>query len=489
MWVNGLPGAGKSCIANTLVKRLVNKGRRVIYFRFDQNSRSDATAKVLWRSVAYQLADQFAEPRQVILTALRDDTTMSNLELLTSQDIFDLLIAKALKPSASVPPDCAPIVIIDALDECSGDSEASAVRRRADLLHAIRKWTETLPHCKLLVTSRGEMDIGRALSQISKQVVLYAGEDVDDESEVDIRRYILQRLKNIAEGEPLLATGWPTTANVERLAKRSAGLFVWAKTACDFVEDGIASERLAELLDPSNNVTGLKGLYSMTLERAFSGCSKTELAVVRVITGTIIALATPLSLEAMTAIINASDENTVLTAEQASFVRNRLSSVLIGGAVPKYAHLSFPEFLQSIECPEKFRIDVKMEHRRLALGTLNTLNQLRFNICNLENSHVLNDDVLELFKRVEAAVPTHLSYSCQFWTVHLLQATYDSSLSTAAWHFLHRRSIFWLETMSLIKGAGKASQMLYSLASWSSVRLPLRYWCNAPLIIETIAGT
>jgi hypothetical protein len=380
-------------------------------------------------------------------------------------------VAKPLEPSASMPPDRAPIVIIDALDECSGDFEGSAVRRRADLLHVIRKWTETLPHCKLVVTSRGEIDISRALSQISKQVVLYAGDNVDDESEADIRRYMFRRLKDVAEREPLLATGWFTTVNVERLAKHAAGLFVWAKTACDFVEDGVASERLAELLNPSNNVTGLKGLYSMTLERAFSGCSQTELAAVRVITGTMIALATPLSLEAMTAIINASNENTVLTAEQASYVRSRLSSVLISGAELKYAHLSFPEFLRSTECPEKFRIDVKIKHRRLALGTLNVLNQLRFNMCNLETSHVLNNEVPELSKRVEAAIASHLLYSCHFWANHLLQTTFDSVLSTAAWDFLHRRSLFWLEVMSLVKSTGKASQMLASSASWSSVCL------------------
>jgi predicted alpha/beta-fold hydrolase len=88
LWMNGLPGAGKSCIANTLVKRLRDKGLPVVYFRFNQNSRADATARAMVRSFVYQLADQFLGPRKVILDALRDDKTMSNLELATSQDIL-----------------------------------------------------------------------------------------------------------------------------------------------------------------------------------------------------------------------------------------------------------------------------------------------------------------------------------------------------------------------------------------------------------------
>jgi hypothetical protein len=478
LWVNGLPGAGKSWIADTLVEQLRKKGRKVIYFQFNQNSRADATARVLCRSVAYQLADQFVDSRQAILTALRDDPRMTDPELLKAQDVFDKLITKALETSKDLTPDRTPIVVIDALDECGGEAGISAAGRRDELLVIIRKWAQLLPHCKLVVTSRDEADIRRALVQVSKEVVLHAGNDVDFESSADIRTYIAWRLKVIAERELPLGSNWPSAGDVDALAKHAAGLFIWAKTACDYIDTGVPRERLAELLSLRSNIVGMKGMYSVTLERAFSRSTETELAAVRVVMGTMIALATPLSLEAMTMLINARDKKVLLTTDQAFHVRSRISSVLLNNVVPKFAHLSFPEFLQSLECPEKFRIDVKVEHYRLALSALKIMNQLRFNICNLETSQVLNDEAPELSKRIEADIAPHLLYACQFWAEHLVQATFDRDLAAAASNFVHLRALFWLEALSLVKKTSGASRMLVSLANWSSVCFILCNECD-----------
>jgi hypothetical protein len=472
LWLSGLPGAGKSCVANTLVKRLVERGRKVIYFKFDRSSRADATAKVLWRSVAYQLADQFVEPRQVILKELQDDPSLSNLELLTSGDIFEKLIVKALVSIDNVPSALSPAVIINALDECGGDLHSSPERWREDVLLIIKKWTALLPHCKLVVTSRAESDIERVLSQISRQVVLRAGDEVDEDSLEDVRRYIQLRLQALADRRAL--PGWPKPKHVRQLGNRASGLFIWAKTACDYIELGVPSARMSDLLASSpTKVADMQGLYSKMMDQAFSSFDNSELRALQIMTGTIVALSRPLSLEAMTALINAGESEVVLTNDYAAHIRTSLRSVLIGDEALQFGHLSFPEYLQSSGCPEKYRIDTKVEHRRLTLSALKMMSQLRFNICELETSHVLNEDDPELSRHVEAKLSPGLSYVCQFWTVHLLQTTYDSHLSEAAWDFLHRRALFWLEAMSLIKSAGKASQMLASLASWVSVCLVL----------------
>jgi hypothetical protein len=478
MWLNGLPGVGKSCVANTVVKRLRDKGRRVIYFRFNQSSRMNATARALLRSIAYQLADQFAGPRKVILDVLRDDTTMSNLELATSQDIFDKLIVAALKASKGIPTDYSPIVVIDALDECGGDIGTSPVRRRADVLLVVRKWTELFPHCRIAVTSRDEIDIRKVLSPLGREVALRAGDNVDAVSSADVCRYIQRQLEAIADQESLSESGWPKPSDVDVLGTCAAGLFIWAKTACTYIESEFPAARLKELLASPTQVADMQGLYSKLLDRAFPSSKGKELEAVRIITGTMIALSTPLSLEEMTVLINAGGEETVINKEYVAPVRNRLHSVLGGNGVLKFAHLSFPEFLQGPGSPERFRIDAKVEHRRLALCTLKMMNRLRFNICDLETSHVLNEDIPELSRCVESKLSPCLRYACQFWSTHLLQTTFDSDLSTVAWNFLSRQALFWLEAMSLIKKTSHASRMLASLASWSLVRLIAKIRCN-----------
>jgi hypothetical protein len=45
--------------------------------------------------------------------------------------------------------------------------------------------------------------------------------------------------------------------------------------------------------------------------------------------------------------------------------------------------------------------------------------RLKFNICNLETSHLLNDKVEGLVDQIKMRIPGSLKYSCQFWAAHL----------------------------------------------------------------------
>jgi hypothetical protein len=499
LWVNGQPGAGKSAVANSLRKRLINQGRHVISFEFNQNSRADATARVLWRSIAYQLADRFAGPRKVILDALRDEDEKNakNLELLTSQEIFDMFVAKAAESIEDIPLDRSPIVIIDALDECGGDLGKSSSGRRVDLLATLKKWAKLPSNFKLVVTSRDEVDIRNALSEISAEITLRAGSNVDNESMADVQQYIQWRLETHAKGESISGPAllWPSPAEVEALGQRSAGLFIWAKIACDYVESGDARTRIRELLDsPKAPGIEMSELYVMMLNRAFtSNPTDAEKYAILTITGTMIASSTPLSHETIATLNNIDNRNPQIMDATAKWVINRLRSVLVGDDIPQFAHLSFPDFLRSSTCPETCRFVSKQQHRRLALCSLKTLSQLRFNICNLETSHLLNDEVPDLTRRVETKIPigSSLSYACQFWVDHLIQADYDNELLDAVWNFLRQKALFWLEAMSLLKKTGEASRMLRLLVRWMSdqVCTILNSSCTLLQLTNTIVGS
>jgi hypothetical protein len=491
LWVNGQPGAGKSAVANSLRKRLINQGRNVISFEFNQNSRPDATARVLWRSIAYQLADRFVGPRKVVLDALRDEDEKNakSLELLTSQEIFDMFVAKAAETVRDIPLDRSPIVIIDALDECGGASR-TASSRRADLLAALKKWVGLPSNCRLVVTSRDETDIRSALSEISTEVVLRAGSNVDQESMADARRYIQWRLETHGQGESI--SGWPSPAEVKALGEQAAGLFIWATTACDYIVEGEAPDRMTELLESSARIAEMSGLYSMVLNRAFPSITDTEQHAILTITGTMVVSSTALSLEAMISLNNIDNRSVGITDGNAKHVIRRLHSVLVDEKVPQFAHLSFPDFLQSPACQDRFRINTKLQHRRLALCTLKMLSQLRFNICNLETSHLLNDDVPNLTERVEAKIipGSSLAYACQFWVDHLVQTDYNDELRDAICGFLRQKALFWLEAMSLLKKTGEASRMLATLMRWMSapVYIIVNRSCTLLRLTNTIAG-
>jgi hypothetical protein len=83
------------------------------------------------------------------------------------------------------------------------------------------------------------------------------------------------------------------------------------------------------------------------------------------------------------------------------FVLDKLSSMISSRSTDKrlqISHLSFSEFLcDQGQFPGQFFIDQGKESQNLAMACFRLMKErLMFNICNLETSHLLNDDVKDL---------------------------------------------------------------------------------------------
>lgn len=106
----------------------------------------------------------------------------------------------------------------------------------------------------------------------------------------------------------------------------------------------------------------------------------------------------------------------------------------------------------------------------MALACLETMRHgLQFNICNLESSYLRNKDVPGL--DIKDAIPSPLSYSCQFWTDHLTQITANDKLLNQVNDFMQTRFLYWLEVLTLIKELQIAFPALLAVADWSQVSL------------------
>ena len=106
----------------------------------------------------------------------------------------------------------------------------------------------------------------------------------------------------------------------------------------------------------------------------------------------------------------------------------------------------------------------------MALACLQVMRtRLRFNICQLETSHIRNVDVPDLASRIEKLIPTHLSYPCRFWSDHLHTAKIDVEVVESVKDFLHTHLLHWLEVLSLIKEVNIASQVLMSIGTFIGV--------------------
>jgi hypothetical protein len=80
---------------------------------------------------------------------------------------------------------------------------------------------------------------------------------------------------------------------------------------------------------------------------------------------------------------------------------------------------------------------------------------LRFNICNLPSSFLLDKDDKGLADRTKTNIGPELRYACQHWAAHLASVRHDHQgdvqLSALLLDFYSLKVLFWMEAMNLLK--------------------------------------
>jgi hypothetical protein len=98
---------------------------------------------------------------------------------------------------------------------------------------------------------------------------------------------------------------------------------------------------------------------------------------------------------------------------------------------------------------------------------------LRFNICDLKTSHLLNKDVSDLPERITEKIQDPLLYSCHFWAAHIQDMPTgqedNAALISEIEDFVHFRFLYWLEVMSVTEQVPAAIRGLLAAASWIQV--------------------
>jgi hypothetical protein len=82
------------------------------------------------------------------------------------------------------------------------------------------------------------------------------------------------------------------------------------------------------------------------------------------------------------------------------------------GAI-RVRHLSISDFFISDGCPCDYQVSLRDANVQLGIVCLNTMvDQLRFNICKLEDSRLANAEVQDLELRTKENISDALQYSC-----------------------------------------------------------------------------
>lgn len=242
LWIKGVPGAGKSVVAASIIQHLQSTETcPVLFFFFRNIVAANFSPRALLRDWLAQLLP-YSPKLQFILKARLE----SSLAEYTDSDLFQLFLDGASCVSKVY-------CVGDALDEMGADN-----RPFLDKLNSLARHRPA--SLKLLMTSRPKQYLQSALRDTSIVHISLQQQLVD----VDITAYLNHRFDRFPRSD---ATRNIKPQLLEMVARRSEGLFLYAKLAMDQLEAALADNgaRVDVQALEASLPTGLEQTYTNLL--------------------------------------------------------------------------------------------------------------------------------------------------------------------------------------------------------------------------------
>src|SRR5258706_1594029 len=407
-WIYGLPGIGKTSLAHSICQTTDKRNQLVGAFFCRRDDTMSSEPRNILPTLIYKLAGISPSFRRIVSERLRSNQN------LTTESMEDTLFLDFILSLPGQPNEHPLAFVIDALDECGNNQS------RPDVLKALTDAAALAPWLKIIITSRPEADIERFFNGLAGSSHSSYDLATDQKASDDLRTFARSQFGLVALTWCLPAP-WPTESDFDKVISRANGLFIFIKTlvlALEKCDD--AEETLKETLQGSAGagLESLYGLYSSIL-KMHSGISGFWRVLVVITT----AQYRPLSKESIAK----------LTGVKPNLVEkwvNALSSLLYRGegenGAIRIRHLSISDFFLSDRCD--YQVNLQEAHAQQGISCLETMvNELRFNICKLDDSRLANKDVKDLQSRIEESISVPLQYSSLYWSNHLCFSSNSST--------------------------------------------------------------
>ncbi|RHZ49195.1 hypothetical protein CDV55_100690 [Aspergillus turcosus] len=446
-WLNGIAGTGKSTVIRTAADIFHRQGLMAASFFFSRTAELRNQTTALFTTLASQLADSLPELRPYMSKAIDQDKSIG--EQWPRNQWERLILEPLLELDKTLLVPLHTVFAIDALDECR-DHHQHAIPQlfaQAKRLKMIR--------VRILITSRPEKTIGEGFRKLPKDLYHVLNLDSDEQSSQttrDISVFLKSQLAVIAISKGLEG-GWPGEKQTQTLVQRAGRLFIYAATACRFLDSNFPERRLATLLDTKatakSPTADLDEMYHLALREAISDSPESEdmIPLFRRIVGSILLLEERLCPKDLSVLLS-------IPLREVRIILDQLRSVL---AVPDddaspvaLFHLSFRDFLlDRARCPDpRICIEEQSAHGYLLDCCRELMAQrLTKDICHLCRPGTLKSEVQS--QRVEECIPYALQYACRFWVTHLANAGVDLKEDDRVYTFLSTHLLHWLEALSL----------------------------------------
>ena len=432
-WIYGLPGIGKTSLAHSICASLHDQKQLAGAFFCRRGDSELNDPNNILSTLIHKLAIIFPTFRSIVAERLHKDPNV------TPKSFLDFILALPRHPSRPL------VFVIDGFDECGN------ALSRPDILETLTGAAAHAPWLRVIVTSRPEVDIQRFFDSPTHLSHLRYDLTTDKEATSDLRIFAQDRFSRVAFTR-YLQSPWPEQSLFDGVIARAAGLFTFIETLARTLEHcDNPAELLRETLQdtPSTALRSQYDLYS-SIVKARSVHSNAEF---RRMIGVLLITAPcrPLCEEGIAELAG-------VRADLVKMWVGDLSSLLCrdegtNGGI-RVRHLSISDFFVSEECHDDYRVNLRDANVQLGIACLKKMvEQLRFNICKLEDSRLANDDVKDLPSRIKDNIPDALQYSSLHWANHLCLTpdTGDPRVWESLWEFFSGLyPLFWVEVLSIM---------------------------------------
>ncbi|KAA1477639.1 WD40 repeat-like protein [Dentipellis sp. KUC8613] len=471
--LTGCFGTGKTAIASTLLTELEHQQRMAASFLFDRYHHDPAQ---LWPTIASSLASFHPVLSAEIAEAVRREPSV--VESIESS--FENLIKAPLVTHAGRLSGRWPVIVLDGVDCIQTffqEQNEYSTGYRAFLLTLLR-WQELPSWAKLFITARPTQGSNKFFEAGNvKRIDLPSGSGaIGTETDGDIGLYVTYRLAKVKKQfkSSLPSSPWPSTDQIAKIKAHAAGMFMWAKAAMDFVAESPDPDRSLASVVASGTGLHMQPIDTLYADMVNESVGYMALPGFRTTVGSIALARSPLSLSDLYYLFPRTFKD-----DPPSAICMKLTSIISCTGDEQrlqIRHRLFSEYLmdpkRSGDSLKNLVIDRSRSNRSLAYACLRVmLNELKFNICEVESSHVANSDIPDIKNKIKEHIPSHLSYACRFLPEHLRDVGQTSTadendLLLLVQRVLRSRLLYWFEVLSFIEAFDDASRLLLLVAEW-----------------------
>ena len=484
-WLSGWAGIGKSTISRTVAEWLAGQGSlggvnlgASFFFKRGEGDRGSASR--FFPTITRELITKIPGLDALVAQVVAQDPLIFDKKL---GEQFDKLIYQPLRQMKLITSGTLTfVVVVDALDECEKEGDVKVI---------IDLWSQlahlTTVRLKLLLTSRPELPIQLGFKDVSTAVhqdMVLQNAVPHETIQHDILIFLKDafgKIRNRFNQDPLsgkpLDKNWPGDKRLQSLVDIAVPLFIVASTIYRFVDDPDWDPR--EQLETILQFPGIGKLeqiartylpvLSQWSARSDDSHNKNKLYQdFRMIIGSVVSLAEPLSRQSLAVLLNISPDTIIRRLRP-------LHSVL---QIPddldtpiRTLHLSFNEFLLSDRLQlEPFGVNGPATHRMLFSQCLQLLSGpggLQENMCKLEYPGKLRRDVDQT--SINDRLSPAFQYACRYWIQHVEHGKIEIHNQDDVRLFLQKHFLHWLEAMSLMDRLAEVIEQIRTLQSLVSV--------------------